>query len=385
MKKIGLIINPLAGIGGPMGLKGSDGDEIVEKALAMGAVPQSENRVRTALEVLKTWSGEEFSFLCWGGAMGENLLKDMGFEYEVVGRPAGERSKASDTEAAVRAMALAGAEILVFAGGDGTARNVCAAYEGLRAEGNSRDVPVIGIPTGVKIHSAVYALNPINAGWLLKDWLEGKAGREKEAEVMDIDEEQFRKGRVSARLYGYLMAIDSPKHMQCCKSSGASEEDSLLGIAAFVADSMEKDCYYIIGSGSTTRYVMDELELPDTLLGIDLVKDFELVASDLSEPALWEYIKDPAVKVKMVVTVIGGQGNIFGRGNQQLSPRVIRRVGRSNIIVIADPGKLADLPEKLLRVDTGDPALDAELAGYIGVISGYDQLSMIKIAADSAE
>ncbi len=409
MKKIGLIINPLAGIGGPMGLKGSDGDEIVEKALAMGAKPQAENRARTALEVLtgpeRLDDGllKDIMFYCYGGSMGENLLRELGYTCTVLGWPEGARSTGADTEAAAKAMVLEGVDIIVFAGGDGTARNVAAALNssGLTGKtessadrsamnsaglsgssGSPADIPVIGIPAGVKIHSAVYALNPLNAGYLLKDWIEGKNQRVKEAEVMDIDEDLFRQGKVAARLYGYLNVLDSAKHMQCCKSAGPSDEDSLLGIATYVADSMEKGTYYIIGSGSTTRYIMDELELPDTLLGIDLVKDFELVAADLSEPELWKYIEDPEVKVKMVVTVIGGQGNIFGRGNQQLSPRVIRRVGRPNIMVIAGPEKIMELPEHMLRVDTGDPELDRELSGYMSVVTGYDIVNMIKVSGE---
>lgn len=369
MRTIGLIVNPLAGIGGPLGFKGSDGAEIVEKALALGAEQKAPARMALALEKAKA---DGARWLCWGGDMGEALLRQRGVEPEVLGAPRGDRTTPEDTRRAAEAMVQAGAELILFAGGDGTARDLCAAVGG--------KVPVIGVPAGVKIHSAVYALDPSSAGYLLRDWLDGRVTGIKEAEVMDIDEDLFRQGRVSARLYGYMTVPDSAARMQAGKSAGSSEADAIAEIGADLADSMEEGVTYIVGSGSTLKALMDELELPDTLLGVDLVRDGQLLAADLSEKELWSFIEDPDIPVKMIVTVIGGQGNIFGRGNQQLSPRIIRRVGRENIIVAAGPEKLAGLPGRALRADTGDPELDASLAGYISVVTGYRTTALVKIA-----
>ena len=52
MLTLGLIINPLAGIGGSVGLKGSDGAEIVKEAFSRGATCKSSERTRLALNVL---------------------------------------------------------------------------------------------------------------------------------------------------------------------------------------------------------------------------------------------------------------------------------------------------------------------------------------------
>lgn len=113
------------------------------------------------------------------------------------------------------------------------------------------------------------------------------------------------------------------------------------------------------------------MDLEGTLLGVDLIKNGELLESDVSESKIWEYVKNDDRKVKIIVTVIGGQGNLFGRGNQQISPRVIRRVGKKNIIVAATGSKLISLQGEPLLVDTGDEALDEELCGYIEVVKGY--------------
>jgi len=265
----------------------------------------------------------------------------------------------------------AGVDLLVFAGGDGTARNVCEAI--------GVSVPVIGIPAGVKIHSAVYAVNPRNAGLAIRDFLEGRSVRLKEAEVMDIDEELFRQGRVSTKLYGYMMVPESGSRIQNMKSGGGSETGDLVGMAGYIVCNMEEDTLYIVGPGSTTRSIMEDMGLPNTLLGVDVVQNKELIASDVTEKQLWELIEDAALKVKIVITVIGGQGSLFGRGNQQISPRIIRRVGRENIIVAATVSKLLALGGQPLLVDTGDLELDQSLCGFIEVVVAFGQTSYCQV------
>lgn len=361
-KTLGVIINPLAGLGGRVGLKGSDGEEVVEKALAMGAKPESPMRAAHALTQLVDIK-DQVRVLAYGGDMGENQLKELGFSLEVLGSPTAPRSTAGDTIKAAQLMRDAGADLILFAGGDGTARNIFEAI--------GDDVPVVGVPAGVKIHSAVYATNARNAGLAAKDFLEGLVDEVTLSEVMDIDEEMFREGRLSAKLYGYMKVPMAGNRMQHTKSSSASEQDELMGVVGHILNKIQEDTTYIIGPGTTTKAIMDELNLPDTLLGVDVVKGGKLLASDVSESRLWELIKDPEEKVKIIVTIIGGQGNLFGRGNQQISPRIIRRVGKKNVIVAATGSKLNSLFGEPLKVDTGDPALDEELSGYIEVVKGF--------------
>jgi predicted polyphosphate/ATP-dependent NAD kinase len=237
-------------------------------------------------------------------------------------------------------------ELLLFAGGDGTARNILDAV--------GEKVTVLGIPAGCKIHSGVYALNPRDAGELAAKVAAGSVAATKEAEVMDIDEDLFRKNIVQARLYGYLRIPDDAQLTQCSKSAGnAGEAEEVDAIAEYVAESMEPDVLYIVGTGSTTAAVMKELGLPFTLLGVDLVYNKKLVAADCTEQQILAALEKYS-RVKLLVTVIGGQGYVFGRGNQQLSAAVLKKIGKDNIIIIAAKSKVMALPARRLYVDTGD-------------------------------
>ena len=361
MCKIGLIVNPVAGLGGRVGLKGTDGPEVVEKALELGAKSEAPARTVRALRELEHLR-DECVALTYPGTMGEQEAAGCGFRVSLVGSLAGEESTAEDTKAAAREMLKRGVDILLFSGGDGTARDI---YESVGTK-----MVVVGIPAGVKMHSGVFASTPEKAGELAARYLEGKERGIVEAEVMDIDEDAFRKGEVRARLYGYLTIPLDRQLVQGKKvATPPSEHAAQQAIAAYVVDNMETGVLYLVGPGTTTRAIMEELGIPNTLLGVDAVRDGELVGKDLSERDLLKLLgSGPA---KLIVSPIGGQGHIFGRGNQQLSPKVIRRVGRGNIIVVATQGKLSSLHGKPLLVDTGDRALDLELSGYIRVVTGY--------------
>ena len=360
--KLGFLVNPIAGIGGRVGLKGSDGMDVLERALSMGAVPEATSRAAYALAQLEVVR-DELEMVVYAGEMGETLLKEKGFNVIVIGSPAEERTTAEDTITAAKKMRDAGVEMILFAGGDGTARNV---YEAI-----GETVPVIGIPAGVKIHSSVFATNARHAGMAVLEMIQGRIKDTALAEVMDIDEEQFRQGRLSAMLYGYMRIPVSQEHMQQTKSPAVSQQEELLDVVGHVITRMEPGVMYVIGPGTTTNAIMKEMGLEGTLLGVDVVQDGKLITSDVSESILWELVKDTAQKVKIIVTIIGGQGNLFGRGNQQISPRVIRRVEKKNLIVVATASKLNALYGAPLLVDTGDPDLDQQLSGYIQVVKGF--------------
>ena len=368
MKQIGFLVNPVAGIGGRVGLKGSDGAEIQKKARSLGAVPEAAVR---ALHALEKASGleEKVTFLTAPGIMGEEVLKKTAFSYHVIGTLADGETTAEDTIRIAREILEEGADLLLFAGGDGTARNVCQAVE--------MELPVIGIPAGVKIHSAVYAYNVGNAGEALTYFCNESKNRFEEAEVMDIDEEAFRNGRVQAKLYGYMKIPMLYRYMQSVKSGGYSEKDNTMGMAAEVAAGMKPDAYYVIGPGTTTRPVMEKLGLPHTLLGMDIVKDGVLIKADAVEKDIYELTQQG--EVFLVLTVIGGQGHLFGRGNQQISPRILRTIGKDHCIILATKSKLLNIGSGRLTVDTGDTDLDQELAGYVRIITGYQDSMMYRI------
>ena len=371
-KKVGLIVNPIAGMGGRVGLKGSDGEETLRRARRLGAEPTAPGRVVQALAGLKPLA-DQIELITFPAEMGELEARQAGFVPRVIGHIQPDRTTAEDTRRAGRKMAAMAVDLLLFAGGDGTARDV---YEAV-----GLNIPVIGIPAGVKIHSGVYATNPTRAALLAALYLRGQVKALGELEVMDIDEEAFREGRVCARLYGYLKVPLDRRFTQGAKAASAKGEHETLAmqsIAEQIVETMAADCLYIIGSGTTPRAIMVRLNLNNTLLGVDAVKDGNLVATDLNESRLLEIIDNR--KTKIIVTPIGGQGYLFGRGNQQLSPAVLKCVGVDNIMIVATHNKLNSLSRRPLLVDTGDTEVDKMLSGYVKVVTGYREEMVYRIA-----
>jgi predicted polyphosphate/ATP-dependent NAD kinase len=385
--KLGIIVNPLAGIGGSVALKGSDGEAIVAQALARGAVPQAAERSRLAMQAFAAHIGDaqvvaasgELSIKTASDDMGEAVLQQLGLPYEVAYRiSASARSTAQDTRAAVSALLQSGIDLLLFAGGDGTARDVLDALQTAQRS----ELPVIGIPAGCKIHSAVYAVTPTQAGELLALIMSGQPLTLHAAEVMDLDEAAFRRGQVKASCYGYLQVPVDDTRMQMIKQGGVDHEAvAVQDIASEVVENMQDGVVYLIGSGSTTAAIMAELGLNNTLLGIDAVLDAELIASDLDADGIMELIE--RYPAKIVVTAIGGQGHVFGRGNQQFTPTVIRRIIDQDqtepLLIVASNEKLRTLAGRSLIVDSGDVELDARLAGLVQVITGYQQRTLYKM------
>ncbi|WP_338589124.1 ATP-NAD kinase family protein [Shewanella khirikhana] len=365
--RLGLIINPLAGLGGSVALKGSDG--VAEEALARGAEPKAHLRMRTALEQVLPYKAR-FIVHTAAGSMGEDLCRELGFEVEVHYQPKGEQTTAKDTREAVKALASETLDLLLFAGGDGTARDVFA-------EVDEQQV-VLGVPAGVKIHSGVYGITPKASGLVLKMLMQGELVSLMSADVMDIDEEAFRQGTVRARRFGEMLVPAEPRYVQAVKMGGKEVDELVLAdIAAEIVSEMDYSLY-IMGSGSTVAAVMEELGLDNTLLGVDLVQDRALIASDLTAQQLLEQTENQPLK--LVITLIGGQGHILGRGNQQLSPALIRRVGKENILIVATKTKLKALEGRPLIVDSGDPELDQALTGYYRVVTGYRDYVMYQVA-----
>ena len=376
MFRLGLIINPVAGIGGRVGLKGSDGEDIQRLARERGAVPLAQQRMKQALELIVPYKNQLHIYTA-ANDMGENLAKEMGFDTTVVNTTPASETSSRDTEITVHQCVEQGIDLLLFAGGDGTARNV---YQALQSVSNDSVPPVIGVPAGCKIHSSVYAVTPSHAGELLSLLIKGRALTLSEASVMDIDEEEFRNNVVKAQLYGYLKVPAENQFMQNMKEGGVTHKEiTLQDIAVFMVESMADDCLYLIGSGTTPKAIMDELDLQSTLLGVDAVYNQQLIANDLTEQQIL-HLLDEYSNVCLIITLIGGQGHVFGRGNQQISPQVIKRLSMKNITFISTAEKIHSLDGRPLRVDTGDEELNKSLYGMIEVVTGYDEKTLCRIA-----
>jgi len=370
--KLGFIINPIAGLGGSVALKGSD--NVAAQALALGAEPKANMRAKQTLEILLPYK-EQITIYTVDKQMGEECALALGFNVDVVYQSNTIQSSASDTENAVKVMAEHHVDILLFAGGDGTARNVCSIVDAMQ----DKSFPVLGIPAGCKIHSGVYAITPKAAGRVIELMVTKQLVTLTEADVMDIDESLFRNGIVKAKRFGEMKIPSELRYIQAVKSGGKELDELVLqDISADIIERMD-DELFIVGSGSTTAFLMEELALGNTLLGVDAVYQQTLLQNDLTEVQLWKLLQEHAkqgIKAKLVITLIGGQGHIFGRGNQQLSPRIIHYIlaqqgGRENIIIIATKTKLAALNARPLIADTGDSELDQQLCGYFSITTGY--------------
>ncbi|MFC4699754.1 ATP-NAD kinase family protein [Glaciecola siphonariae] len=361
--KLGLIINPYAGIGGALALKGSDGKEIREKALAMGAEQLAGTKTKRALEQVSALKNDIVIYTA-SGDMGESLSLSMGFSTKCVYAPNAAQTEQDDTLQLALKLIEHKVDIILFAGGDGTARNVYSAV------GNK--IPVLGVPAGCKIHSGVYAITPRSAGKVLSQVIRGELVSLIDAEVKDIDESRFRKGEVIARYFGEMQVPEALNYIQAVKAGGKESDELVLNdIAAHVTDMMEDDpeCLFVMGSGSTVDAIMQANGLDNTLLGVDIVKNMEVVTQDVNAKQLLELTQGQ--RVRLIITLIGGQGHIFGRGNQQLSAEFIRQLGRENIHIVATKTKLNALGQKGLIADTGDGELDAQLSGPISIITGF--------------
>lgn len=355
-----MVVNPIAGMGGAVGLKGSDGKNILKEAKRRGASPVSPSKVIRALRNIDFDGVEVISA---PGSMGADILETLGVKHSVIEMdPVCSRD---DTLNAVKKMEAL--DLLIFAGGDGTARDILDATGGR--------VPVIGIPAGVKMHSAVFASSPESAGKLIQEFILGNVNIA-EAEVLDTDEEAFRDNRLDVRLYGVMPSIKDRLMMPGSKGPSAVwEEDEKKEIGQYVAETMDKDVIYLIGPGTTAKACLRWLGLKASILGVDAVKNEKLIGADLSESEILDIVGNRDARI--VVGVVGGQGFILGRGNQQLSARVLRSIGIQSLMVLCTPSKLHTL--NVLRVDTGDPSLDAQLRGYTRVIVGYGKERVVRV------
>jgi len=373
MFKLGLIINPLAGLGGSVALKGSDG--VAQEAMQKGAVPKANLRTQIALNQISHLK-DQLSIITCPGEMGEVCAKELGFNVELIDLPIfdGDDSKyttADDTKKAAQIIKHMNVDLLLFAGGDGTARDICSVVEDT--------CPVLGVPAGVKIHSGVYGITPKASGEVVRMLIEGELVDLKSQDVRDIDEVAFRNNQVRTKLFGEMLVPESGQFVQSVKQGGMEQEDLVLeDMAAYLADEADPETLYLVGSGKTTQFYMDYIHADNTLLGVDAVFNNDVVANDVTENQILELIKQYK-QVKIIVSVIGGQGHVFGRGNQQFSADVIKKVGRENLIILCTKTKLKQLEGRPLIVDTSDVELDQALAGHIEILTGYNDKVLYSI------
>ncbi|MDF9745192.1 ATP-NAD kinase family protein [Natrinema salsiterrestre] len=381
MESIGVVVNPIAGMGGRVGLKGTDGK--LEEARRRGAEPRAPDRAREALRSLHR-RAPDVTVYAAAGVMGERAARDAGYEPTVVYDPADRTDRSSptasdpaaadttaaDTRAAVEALLECDVDLVLFVGGDGTAVDVAAVIE----EGDG-DTPMLGVPAGVKIYSSVFGVTPADTGRIAAEF-----DRVEPREVNDIDEDAYREGEVRTELRAVVTVPVAPA-VQSGKQVSSGSVDSL---AAGFAREVEPGRTYVFGPGSTVGAIERELGLDPSPLGVDVWRAGpepddggaagrgELLARDAAESDILEVLTDP---VTIVVSPIGGQGFIFGRGNHQISPAVIRQA--DEIAVVAAGEKLDDIDS--LRVDTDDEDVDDRLRGWLQVRTGRFTTRLVNV------
>lgn len=366
---VGVIVNPIAGMGGRVGLKGTDGK--LDAALERGAEPRAPDRARRALDRLADLAPDT-AVSTVAAPMGEQLVRAAGFDPERVVNPFDEMVSPADvaddvptettaehTKIAVERLAAANVDLVLFVGGDGTATDVASALDG-------DDTPMLGVPAGVKVYSSVFGVSPEDAAEVAI-----RFSRTERREVMDIDEDAYREGEVVPKLRG-IAHVPVAENLQASKQTASGTVESLAeGVAADIRARDGDGVTYVLGPGSTVGAIKAELGFEPSPIGVDVWRDGTVVAKDAAESAIVDELDGEAV---IVVSPIGGQGFVFGRGNPQLSPAVIRE---AEIQIVASRAKLDTV--RTLRVDTDDPALDESLAGWVRVRVGKFETRMMRI------
>ena len=376
--RIGFLVNPIAGMGGKVGLKGTD--NVLDKAIILGAKPLAEVKAK---ETLKEFSSnfsekEKIAWLTCSGVMGYDELKKCGIKnIEIVYNLTSMNTSSVDTKNTCKKFLEKQVNLILFCGGDGTARDIFEVV--------SNKIPMLGIPAGVKMHSGVFGINTSATAKILHEFINERL-TVGETEILDLDEEKYRKGEWNIRLFGIAKGIIEPTYVQVGKTTFESiSDDEIKGeLADHISDEIEKnnDYLFLFGPGGTIDYIAKKLNIRNTLLGIDAVYNKKVVANDINEEKILELL-EKYPKAKVILSPIGAQGFFLGRGNLQLSPKVIKKIGIDNIIIVSTPAKLLSI--SFLRVDTGEKTLDHLFSekGYMMVVIGYRLSRVVKIQTNN--
>ncbi len=377
MHRIGFLINPVAGMGGRVGLKGTD--DVFDEAVRRGATPMANDRAKQTLKTFCRLTRQadqppQISWATCSGEMGAEALASTGFSDINVVHEAPDRTGPADTQIGVKRFLESGAELILFCGGDGTARDICSMA--------GQQTPILGIPAGVKMYSGVFGTTPDRTAEILLGFLEGRLTTA-QTDVVDLDEKRYRRGEWVIRLHHAALTPYEPSYTQATKVLIAEASDSAMKdeIADFLQEEVEAnpDRLHLLGPGSTVQALSKRLGIDKTLLGIDALFAGKIVGRDLDERQILALLEEHP-DCRLILSPIGAQGFVLGRGNLQISSDVVRKIGGGNIVVVATPAKLGRTP--LLRFDTGDADLDAALSapGFIPVLVGYGRRRLVKVA-----
>ncbi|MFW6110661.1 MAG: ATP-NAD kinase family protein [Thermoproteota archaeon] len=369
--KMGLIVNPIAGMGGRVGLKGTD--DVIEEAIRRGAQPVAPDRCIEFIGDLKKSMGKlPLKVVTCPGMMGEEESKTVSLPVEVLDMEIGDKTTAEDTRTAVKLMVERDVELIVFVGGDGTARDI---FDALKKE----EVPVLGIPSGVKMYSGIFAVNPSDAVEVVSAFAQNQTDTA-DLEIMDADERAIREDTFSIEIYGYLKAPFLPMRVQGGKQvtpSTVNEKENQTAIARFIIEEMDPEETYLLGPGTTVKRITELLGVDKTLLGVDIYKEGRVIL-DVNEREILEEVEDWE-NTWIILSPIGHQGLLLGRGNQQISPKILKKLKKKRIIVAATKGKIQSIEGEVLRVDTGNEKINKMIRGEIKVLTDYAEWRILPV------
>jgi predicted polyphosphate/ATP-dependent NAD kinase len=370
--RLGFIVNPIAGMGGRVGLKGTD--NVLKVAIAKGAEPVAPKRAEEFLQKLKqNMTQTKIDIVTCPGTMGEKEATAACLEAQILPMQIKRETTADDTKTAVQLLTSANADLIVFVGGDGTAKDI---FDALRS---CREVPVLGVPSGVKMYSGIFAVNPSDAAEVVLAFARNET-ETSEFEIMDADEDAIRSDSFNVKLHGFLKGPFLPAHIQGSKQLSpqtVDETDSQKAIARFVLEEIPPDATLILGPGTTVKCIAELLNVEKTVLGVDIYKNGRIIR-DVDEQQLLKEVADTS-ETWAILSPIGHQGILLGRGNQQISPQIIKKVGKQRIVVVATKNKLQSIEDNALRVDTGDAEVDKMLRGYIRVMTDYREWRLVPV------
>ena len=381
MARIGVLVNPDAGLGGRLGFKGSDGraDEARSSGAKDRAGPRMMEAITHIFNLIQSKKCLEFDLFVCGGKMGSDWIKEIPFpNLKVIGDWQGKTS-AKDTTLAVELLLEEDVDLIMYAGGDGTTRDIIETLESLE----SLELPLIGVPSGVKMYSGCFAEDTLAAAEVLAAWINGDLGFST-TEVLDMDEESYRLGDWKIDMFGQAITPASPLWIQGSKHQvqAVGEDEVLESLSEHILEIYveNENCLIIWGAGGSLNKIANLCNLDTTLLGIDISKGNKLIGTDLSEKELISILDNYSEnEIVLLLSPMGGQGFLIGRGNLQLSPDVLRKIGIDNIMGVATPAKLLSISR--IRIDTGDTSLDKEIRGkkYVKIIQGYRTIKIVKI------
>ncbi len=381
MVRIGLVVNPDAGLGGRLGLKGSDGQ--AKYARSMGAEDRAGPRVSETLSYFSKIhnSFDEIHWYTSNGRMGSQWIpRDIKVgNLNLIHESSGSTSP-SDTFKLVSLLIDSEIDLILYAGGDGTTRDIVSTLD----LNDSSSIPIIGIPCGVKMHSGCFASSPKAGAEVLSSWLNEELLLSS-TEVLDLDEDKYRNGEWVVRLYAEAKTPASPRWMQGAKMrvEATGEDEIIEGLADHIRELLINEERMIIwGSGGTLRTISNMVGFNGTVLGIDATLGNKQIGTDLNEQQLIDILDSHKGEITLLLSPMGGQGFLIGRGNLQLSPSVLNRIPIGEILGVVTPAKL--LSVRRLRIETGDQDLDQRFSEkkYMKVLQGYRTTRVLPIMVD---